>query len=530
MSRTRTVSRTPRAPLQAARAIAVAAAAVAVARAVPSVLRAVVAVALVVVAAGASPALAQIPDAEYVARRDTLAARVGDGVVLAFGARAPVDDLGRFRQTPSFRWLTGYDRPDAVLLMVVREGAAKRALLFEPPIDARMYLYDGFPPDSAALFERTGLALRPLDALEPTLHELFDELSAGLPILTVADVHTRDAMRTDTLTRGRVFVRHVAEHHPEFDIRPIDPLLDSLRIAKSDAELDLLRDAIAITVDALETVMRLIEPGMNEGEAEAVIEYSFRALGADGPGFGSIVGSGPNSTSYHYRANDRVMQAGDVVVMDVGARVDGYTADVTRTVPVDGSFSEEQAAVYEIVLEAQQAAVSEIRAGAPLATGNAAMRAVIARGLARLGLIESEDARVDPPWADARRCERQPLVCSQAYLFMAHGLGHGIGLEVHDVGGHAYSFSGHFVDGEVLTVEPGIYVSRMLLDMLPDTERNRAFIAAVQDTVARYADIGVRIEDDYLVTADGVEWLSPAPRTIREIESMMARPASLPMP
>lgn len=501
-----------------------------------TLLRFVSAAALLLACAG--PGVAQlagpgddgIPPAEYAARRDALAERVGEGVVLAFGARAPVDDLGRFRQTPSFRWLTGHTRPDAVFLMVVRDGEPERSLLFEPAVDPRMFLYEGFPPDSAELLARTGLALRPLEALEPTLHELFGELSNGLPILTVADVHTRDAMRTDSLTRGRVFARHVAERHPDLDVRSIDPLLDSLRIAKSDAELALLREAVGITVDALETVMRVIEPGMNEGEAEAVIEYSFRALGADGPGFGSIVGSGPNSTSYHYRANDRDMQPGDVVVMDVGAIVDGYTADVTRTVPVDGSFSEEQAAVYEVVLEAQQAAVAEIRAGAPIATGNAAMRAVIARGLARLGLIQAEDARVDPPWADARRCERQPLVCTQAYLYMAHGLGHGIGLEVHDVGGHSYSFSGRFVEGEVLTVEPGIYVSRMLLDMLPDTERNRAFIAAVEDTVARYADIGVRIEDDYLVTNDGVEWLSPAPRTIREIESMMARPASLPMP
>ena len=467
-----------------------------------------------------------IPQAEYAARREALAARVGEGVVLAFGGRTPVDDLGRFRQTPSFRWLTGHTRPDAVFLMVVRAGEAEQSLLFEPAVDPRMYLYEGFPPDSAALFARTGLALRPLEALESALREL----SADLPVLTVADVHTRDAMHADSLTRGRVFVRRLAERQPELDVRSIDPLLDSLRIAKSDAELALLRDAIAITVDALETVMRIIEPGMNEGEAEAVIEYAFRALGADGPGFGSIVGSGPNSTSYHYRANDRDMEQGDGVVMDVGALVGGYTADVTRTVPVDGTFSEEQAAVYEIVLEAQQAAVAEIRAGAPIATGNDAMRRVIARGLARLGLIQAEDARIDPPWADAERCRRAPLVCSQAYLFMAHGLGHGIGLEVHDVGGHAYSFSGHFVDGEVLTVEPGIYVSRMLLDMLPDTERNRAFISAVEDTIARYADIGVRIEDDYLVTGDGVEWLSPAPRTIREIESMMARPASLPMP
>src|SRR5688500_7004829 len=473
-----------------------------------------------------------IPPAEYAERRAEVARRVADGVVLSFGARTPVDDLGRFRQTPSFMYLTGWERPNGVLVMVVREGEARETLLFEPATDPRTYLYDGFPPDSAQLHERTGLSLRPLDEFEATLIPLLD----SLPLLTVSDVHTRDAMHTDTLTRGRAFIRRLEAsgigQQVSLDVRSIDPLLDSLRIEKSDAEVALLTEAIHITVDALETAMRVIEPGMNEGEVEAVIEYAFRVGGADGAGFGSIVGSGPNATSYHYRANDRDMQANDVVVMDVGAIVDGYTADVTRTVPVDGTFSTEQRAIYEIVLEAQQAAVREIRAGASQRTGNQAMRQVIARGLARLGLIQSVDARIDPPWVREGQCDRTPLplACTQAYLYMAHGLGHGIGLEVHDVGGHSYAFSPRFTEGEVLTVEPGVYVSEMLLDMLPDTERNAEFIRAVRGTVRQYANIGVRIEDDYLVTEDGVEWLSPAPREIRDIESMMARPASIPMP
>jgi len=474
----------------------------------------------------AQPAAAQLGTAldatpitspEYQSRRDSVAARIGDGVLLAFGAHAPVTDEGRFRQTPNFRYLTGHLRPDAALVLVARAGEPVVEAVFEPAIDPRMYLYDGFPPDSAELRAETGLTLRPMDALAPMLDTLVDDL----PLVVLRDVHSRDYLRADSLTRARAFVDALRQRVPGARIRPGEPLLDSLRIAKSPAEQALLREAAAITVDALREAMRTIEPGMSEAIVEATIEHGYRMQGAQGIGFGSIVGSGPNATSYHYRDNDRVMQQGDVVVMDVGALVHGYTADVTRTVPVDGRFSPEQAAIYRIVLEAQQAAVREIRAGAPLSVGNQAMRRVEAEGLARLGLIESVDATFDPPWATAEQCERGSFACRQSYLYMAHGLGHGIGLEVHDVGGHAYSFSGRFHEGEVLTVEPGIYVSQTLLDMLPDTPRNRRFIEHVRPAVRRYADIGVRIEDDYIVTRDGVDWISPAPRTIEEIEQVM---------
>ena len=131
--------------------------------------------------------------------------------------------------------------------------------------------------------------------------------------------------------------------------------------------------------------------------------------------------------------------------------------------------------------------------------------------------------RFDPPWADAARCERVPVVCSQAFIYMAHGPGHGIGLEVHDAGGYSYSPTGSFQLNEVFTIEPGVYISTALLDMLADTPKNRAFIAKVRPVVERYNHTGIRIEDDYLVTADGVEWLSKAPREMREIEAVMKR-------
>jgi Xaa-Pro aminopeptidase len=206
--------------------------------------------------------------------------------------------------------------------------------------------------------------------------------------------------------------------------------------------------------------------------------------------------------------------------MDVGAAVGGYTADVTRTLPADGRFSPEQRALYQIVRDAQEAAAKTVKPGSAFEAWRDAARAVIAAGVAHLGLTEGVDATFDPPWAE--QCATNPVACTQAFLYMAHGLGHGIGLEVHDRP-HPWYGTGTFQPGDVFTIEPGIYVSRKLLEILPDTPRNRAMIAKVRSAVERYHDTGIRIEDDYLVTERGAEWLSRAPREIAEVEEEMAR-------
>ena len=206
--------------------------------------------------------------------------------------------------------------------------------------------------------------------------------------------------------------------------------------------------------------------------------------------------------------------------MDVGAGFGGYSADVTRTLPADGRFSPEQRALYQIVRDAQEAAAKTVRPGSAFEAWRDAARAVIASGVARLGLTEGADATFDPPWAG--QCGANPVACTQAFLYMAHGLGNGIGLEVHDRP-HPWYGTGTFQPGDVFTIEPGIYVSRKLLEILPDTPRNRAMIAKVRPAVERYHDTGIRIEDDYLVTDRGVEWLSRAPREIAEVEAEMAR-------
>jgi Xaa-Pro aminopeptidase len=453
----------------------------------------------------------EMPPAEYSARRDSLAARIDSGVVIAFGAPDPVG-IRRWTQLPAFRYLTGFLEPNAAFILVKR-GATVRGTLFTASRDPRRALYDGFPPDSSVVSRETGLMVRSLPALRPVVDSL---LAGGLPIYDLRDFATADAAKQDTLTRGSRFVADLVARNPGLVVQNAHPIVDSLRRRKSPAELALLRRAIGVTVGAHREALRATKPGMWEYQLETLIESAFRRTGCDGPAFTSIIGSGPNSTQYHYQTNNRRMAAGDVVVMDVGASCGGYAADVTRTIPVAGRFTPEQRAIYQLVRDAQAASERVARPGAAWQAWRDSTRAVEARGLARLGLIESAEATFDPPWAE--RCQTDSVYCTQAFLYMAHGLGHGIGLEVHDPP-HPWVGTGTFQVGDVFTIEPGIYISTRLLDMLADTPKNRAMIAKVRPVVERYQNIGVRIEDDYLTTPGGVEWLSRAPREISEIEA-----------
>jgi Xaa-Pro aminopeptidase len=457
------------------------------------------------------PAQEISPD-EYRARRDSLAARLDSGVMVAFGTPDPTE-IHQSTQLPAFRYLTGFLEPNAALVLIKR-GSTVNGMLFTASRDPRRALYDGFPPDSLTVARETGLTVRSLPALRPAVDSL---VRLGLPVYHLRDFATADAAEQDSLTRGARFMADLVARHRQLEVRDAHPIVDSLRARKSPRELAMLRRAITITVASLKQAMRSARPGMWEYELEAIIEGGFRRAGADGPSFGSIVGSGPNSIQYHYERNDRRMAAGDVVVMDVGATYRGYAGDVTRTIAVSGRFTPEQRAVYQLVRDAQAAAERVARPGASWHAWRDSARVVEARGLARLGLIESVDATFDPPWAD--QCAARPERCRQAFLYMAHGLGHGIGLEVHDPP-RPYTGSGTFEVGHVFTIEPGVYISTRLLDMLPDTPKNRAMIAKVRKTVQRYQNIGVRIEDDYVITPNGVEWLSRAPREVDEVEAL----------
>jgi Xaa-Pro aminopeptidase len=459
---------------------------------------------------------AQITAAEYAARRDSLAARLDSGIVVAFGGRKPVTDFGPFFQLPGFRYLTGYGEPDAALVILIHEGRP-RSTLFVTPVDPRRAFYYGFRPDSAAIARTLGLVARPFPSLGAVLDSLVTARPA-LPVYTLPDVEDQDFAREDSLTRGQLWMRAFADGHPDLVVRDATPVVNRLRARKSPAELALLRRAAEISAAGHRAVLSAPEP-RHEYELAAVLEYTFKRLGAARPAYGSIVGAGVNGTQLHYMKDDGPARAGDLVVMDAAAEYEGYAADITRTIPVSGTFTPAQRAIYQLVRDAQAAAEREVRPGGSARAAEDSAFAVRARGLAKLGLIDSVTAMIDPPWpAD---CARVPRQCTQANLWMIHGISHGLGLAVHDPA-QFYEGDRTYRPGDVFTIEPGIYISTRALDALPDTPRNRAWIARVRPVVERYENIGVRIEDDYIVTEAGVERISArAPREIGEIEAAM---------
>ncbi len=452
---------------------------------------------------------AQITQAEFAARRAALAAAMpGDGVFLARGSGAPQFDYLPFAQNPAFTYLTGIDEPDAALV-IVRRGGTVDQLAFVRPRDPSREIWEGVSLGTDGVRTLTGLDGRPRRSLDAVVDSL---LAAGGTLYTSSA--TDLAGFEGTGANGAA-----AWRAPEgVTVAPMTRELQRLRAYKSPAELDLIRKAVLITVEAHRDAMRLMAPGLNEFELEAVIEYNFRRYGAERPGFASIVGSGPNSTSLHYKQNDRFIEDGEVVVIDIGASYGGYSADVTRTLPANGRFTTEQRAIYQIVRDAQEAAAREARPGGSFGAMSQAASQTLGAGLARLGLIDSVGATF--ACGNGRQCP-------QLSLFYMHGLGHGIGLEVHDP--DQYQFGAVGV-GSVFTIEPGLYIAANAVGRIPDVPENRSLRVRLTPLVARYANIGVRIEDDYIVGTTGAEWISRAPREIDEVEAIMAEPWTGPSP
>jgi len=460
---------------------------------------------------------AQITEREFAARREALAKKIDSGIVIAFGGRTPITDFGPFHQLPAFHYLTNFDEPDAAMVMVVRRGTGTTTL-FLTPADPRAAFYYGWRPDSASVIRDHGVRARSFTSIGTVADSL---AATGLPLYTLDDFEDADFSRADSLTRGRVFVRALAVRHAGLVVKDGAPLVDQLRAKKSAAEIALLRKAAEISSEGHRAAMTAPVPS-HEYELQAVLEYTFTRLGGSRPAYGSIVGSGLNGTQLHYMKDRGETKPGDVVVIDAAAEYEGYAADITRTIPVSGTYTPEQRTMYQLVRDAQSAAERNARPGKSAVAAQDSSVAVRATGLVRLGLIENEDATFDPPWQ--ANCERTPAMCKQGMLWMIHGISHGLGLAVHDPAQFSYG-DRVYQPGDVFTIEPGIYVSARMLDALPDTPKNRAFIAKVKPVVARYEGTGVRIEDDYMITDSGLERLSTAPREIAEIEALMKKRA-----
>jgi Xaa-Pro aminopeptidase len=463
----------------------------------------------------AVPALAQIPASEFSARRTALAAKLGDGILVALGSPEPEEDFISFNQNSNFRYLTNFSEPEAALVMVVKNGAiAGSPMLFVEPSDPSREVWTGHRLGVPGVKATLGMDGRDI----ATLGRVIDSLAALTPAATLFTVGNFNP-EGPIITRDDQMVGAFLKSSSRLTVKPVNNEVANLRRIKSAAELDFIRRAVNVTVGAHREAMRLIEPGMNEFEVQALIEYDFRRNGADRPSFSTIVGSGPNSTTLHYNADDRFIGPNDVIVMDIGASYRGYAADVTRTVPADGTFSDTQRDIYSSVRAAQAAAEAAAKVNGPARALSEAANASLDASLAKLGLIESPGATYD--CAPNRECP-------QRTLYYMHGLGHGIGLDVHDPG--AATGAGTLVPGSAFTIEPGIYVRGNLLDILPDTPKNRAMIAKIRPAVQKYADIGVRIEDDYIVTPSAVEWISRAPRELSEVEAIMKEKWAGPAP
>jgi Xaa-Pro aminopeptidase len=457
---------------------------------------------------------------EYAARRLTLETKLPlDGVLVALGAQEPTQDYLSFTQAPSFYWLTGFREPDAALVMVKKGGQIISSTMFVNPSQPSREVWTGHRAGLEGVYELTGIRGRATNDLTGVLDSL---AKTGLPMQFVGDLGLREADDETgparlTRTADEQLVDRLRRRNPNAKISVVNDVVEQMRGTKSASEIANIRQAVDITALAHKEAMTAVQAVRNEFELQALIEFTFRRNGAERPAFSTIVGSGPNSTTLHYNGNDRFIDINDMIVMDIGASYRGYAADITRTVPASGHFSTSQRDIYTLVREAQSAAERQIRLGAPSRLMNDSADAVLARGLARLHLIDSPDATYDCSTGPT------PRQCPQFRMYYMHGLGHGIGLEVHDP--DQYSYTSVLSPGSVFTLEPGIYVREHVLEEMPRTPRNQEIAARLRPMVQFYKNIGVRIEDDYLVTERGMEWLSKSvPREIPEIEAQMRLP------
>ncbi len=414
--------------------------------------------------------------AVHAARRDALVERLGDEAVAVLPAAREVarhrDVTFEFRQDSDFAYLTGFPEPDAVAVVTGRDPD-HRFVLFVRPRDPERERWDGPRAGIAGAVEEYGAdAAYPLERAA----EVLPRYLAGSRRLVAP--FGRDRAFDELLAAARLpFAAHPGRERPgPALLEDPEAVVGELRLRKRPEEVERLRRAAALAAAGHRAALRAAAPGRHEYEVQAALEAAFRAGGARGVAFTSIVASGPNACVLHYTANRRRLGSGDLVLVDAGPDLDGYVSDVTRTFPADGRFTAPQRAVYDVVLAAQRAVLAAVRPGTPWDRLQEVAVRALAAGLVDLGLVAGG---VDE------------VVETGAYRpFYMHSVGHWVGLDLRDAGRYRDGAGWRPLEaGMTFTVEPGLYVP-------PDA------------AAGELAGLGVRIEDVVLVTADGCEVLS----------------------
>jgi Xaa-Pro aminopeptidase len=425
----------------------------------------------------------------FADRRARFKAAIGNAVAIL--PSAPVatrsgDVEFIYRQDNDLYYLTGFTEPDSVAL--IAPGQKDEFVLFVRPRDPDRETWTG---------RRAGLEGAMLDYGADKSY-VIDDLDRVVPryldnaerVYYPLGLHERMNARVLDLVKASAAMRSRTGSGPNSILDPRE-ILHEMRLHKSPEELDSMRRAIAISAEAHEAAMLHARGGMMEWEIEALVDYTFRKRGAAGPSYPSIIASGPNAATLHYINNDREMRAGELLLIDAGCEFDFYASDVTRTFPIGGRFTASQRDLYEIVLAAQLKAIETVGPGVRFDDPHDAATRVLIEGMCRVGLLKGT---VD-----------EALHTGSYRRFYMHRTSHWLGMDVHDVGRYRIGAESRKLEpGMVLTAEPGIYIR-----------------ADDQEAPAEFRGIGIRIEDDVLVTADGFEVMTAAvPKSIAEVEAL----------
>ena len=470
------------------------------------------------------PTVAAADPEDYAARRAELARQIGPDAMLILMSPPPAQRNGDvdwpFRQEDSLLYLTGQNEPETSLVLAPGETEHKE-ILFTRDGNPSQEVWTGRIPSHDEVAKASGVK----EVVSSTRFRGF--LQAAMEGRSWGDSRTyrsfgtaglaawRDRVRNGKavvwmimenrnlggdLTAERKLVEELRRSYPELQFRDAFPLLANLRMIKSPAEIATVQRAIDVTVAAQKAAMRRARTATHEYQVQATVEHTFRDLGACCWAFPSIASSGRNTTTLHYETNNDPITPGGLVLTDIGAEVDGYSADVTRTYPQDGTFSAEQRDIYEAVLRAQTATIALMKPGVFMREVHEAAIKLLGEDLLKLGLVSKNDR-------------------DQVRMYFIHGLGHDLGLRVHDVSDRGRKLEA----GMIVTNEPGLYVrpadvrGNPVFQALPAAEK-----AGIEAALVKYADIGVRIEDDILITNGEPKNLSAgAPRTVEEIENFM---------